>query len=228
MATTIVQHTIGTTTNYASQSNSRFARPLPFSTTWTKLRIAVRWGLTDSGANLTSTPGFAVGVCSGTSNIYGDATVTNFCGVINNAATLTRATGPIRYTGLGLRPGKKVNTTQTLGGTNVNASLYQFITIDASVRTALFVDITKGSPNYTFDIFYPTNSAVADISMANFLAQVELTTPALTNYTYSVTAGSSQTLAVDESAGTFDTLNFYWDRTVSTLDSDELYIVRLQ
>src|SRR5439155_18962959 len=60
-------------------SNSHFARPHGVAS-WSKIRIAFRCSMTDSGAALTGSPDFSIGLCAGTTNIYKDATTDHFAG----------------------------------------------------------------------------------------------------------------------------------------------------
>lgn len=179
----------------------------------------------DSGANLTGTPRFVMGVGSGQTNIYGDTSTDNFAGIRTNAGTWTRAATNYSAAVNSYAPTKKVGSTIT-DGTVLNTSMQ--ITNGAAAATAdrqvFFVDINKGSPNYTFDIFrLPSGGAINDISRTTFLEQMEIAAPAITGYTTVTTAA----FAVDEVGGSFDNISFFWDRTTPEMEICDIAITRL-
>jgi hypothetical protein len=205
-------------------SNSQFARPLPMGSTWTQIRIGFRFHMRDSGANLTSTPKFTIGVSSGSTNLFGDATTDNFVGIQTNNATWTR-TSTTHYilSANGIFPVKRVGSTLTLGGVAFNVQSQ--ITLGAAAATAdrqvYFVDITKGSPNYTLRPFYCNNTLV-DQSLNTFLTQMEIASPSLTGYSFP----TAQTIAASEAAGVFNHVNIAWDRTTPEIEICDLAIAR--
>src|SRR5438874_10104744 len=100
-------------------SNSHFARPHGITSAWTKLRIALRLSMTDSGAAITGSPDFSIGLCAGTTNIYKDSTTDHFVGIQTQASSWTRS-GTTYYTASGgglpyLKPMKRIGSTTTLG-----------------------------------------------------------------------------------------------------------------
>lgn len=196
-------------------TNSNFARPpIPAAfTNWSILRVALLLRLSDSGANITGTPRLAVGLCSGSANIIGDATTTHFVGVMSNNATWSRATAGIRYTsGSTWIPHKKVGTTIT-NGTNISVS--SVANISAEGPTMLMVDITKGTPNYTINLFMYAAAAIPTNTDANFELQAVSGVPTFTNYVRS----GGFTIAVDEATdGVFDHACVWWNQTNPTLD----------
>jgi len=206
-------------------SNSNFARKFSVST-WTKLRIALRLSITDSGANITSNPRLAIGLCSGSTNIFLDATTTNWAGCLMDGATWTRNAGPpINYAmpASGWVPAKRVGSTTTKGTTHHAGNDYLH-DATAAFRSLWCVDITKGSPNYTFNLYMRNSAAVSDVTLSNFLANVELASPAVNAQHFQST---QQTLAFDEVAGTLDHVNIAWDRTDPKIEISDLAIVRL-
>jgi hypothetical protein len=199
-------------------TNARFAR-MPIASIfsgWTTLRVAVYCKMNDSGADVGGTPRFAFGLCSGTSNIPGDATCTHFCGVMTGLVTWTRSTAAVRYSMTnGWYPAKVVGTTFSFGASNFSNS--SNTTFHTTAPQLLFIDITKGSPNYSFKMFYYSGGATAPTpSQSDFLAQSVAGSPAFTNHVYS---GSAITLAVDEATnGTFDAACVWWSPTNPTAD----------
>jgi hypothetical protein len=196
-------------------SNAPFARePLStfFAGPWTSVRIALYIRINDSGAEMSDPTNLAVGLCAGSTNIMGDATTTHFCGTMTYA-NFFRSTGPVRYAGNGAvsyRPTKKVGVTVT-SGTNFGTAPI----LHTTAPTMWFVDITKGSPNYTVRPFFCNGTSAPTVTEANFLAQAISTPPSFTGHTYP----SGQTIAVDEATdGTFDHACVWWNKANPTFE----------
>lgn len=227
MASTILLRTISSVADKRIVlQNSNFARPFTIPLGWTKLRFGVRLSMTDSGANVTSTPRLAIGLCSGNTNLFLDATTTHFLGFIWNAATWTRQVGPpvSYYPGAGaVCLAKRIGTTNTIVGTpGENPLIYDATTAN---RNAVYCDITKGSPNFTGKLFIRTVAAASDVDLNTFLTQSELASPTITNH--SVLTGVS-TIAIDEAAnGTLDHVCVAWDRSTPQIEISDLVVVKL-
>lgn len=210
--------------------NGLFLRPLPFGTDWNSIRVGVRWSMRDSGANLTGTPRCFLGVCSGDTNAYGDATTTHAVGVDFNAATWTRAASNYSITpASSLFGAKRVNTTTTRTATFSTAwAIGNQSAASNADRTVWVVYITKGSPNFTLQTFYRNTTSIAppaDVSLATFLEQIAVSgTPIITNHTQS----AALTLAVDEGTdGDLDHINFHWDRATPEIEICDIAVVRM-
>lgn len=205
--------------NMVRMTNARFARqPLPdIFTGWSQLRVALYLSLNDSGANITGTIRFAFGLCAGSTNIPGDATCTHFAGGLLASSPWTRATAPTRYSGINFFPSKLVGTTLTTGTPTSG------VVMRTAVPQMVFVDIIKGSPNYSFRPFFP-GTATESPSVANFEAQSVAGTPAYANYTYA----TAQTVAVNEGTdGTFDHSCVWWNQSSPTFDIAYWRVYRL-
>lgn len=226
MASVILTRTVSAAQdNRIVLSNSRFVRELPIGTTWNKLRIAFRWDIRSTGVNVVGTPRFAVGLCSGSTNVMGDATTTHYIGMRSGAATWTFAAGRYAFGANCWFPIKKVGTTVTQGTshTATNTSAGNGAAAATADRTVFFVDITKGSPNYTFNVFNSTEPNVADVSETVFLAQAEIEAAVLANHAFR----TAQTVAVDEGTdGALDHINFHWNRTLPELEISDIALVR--
>src|SRR5437016_5032790 len=181
-------------------SNSHFARPHGISTAWTKLRIALRLSMTDSGSAITGSPDFSIGLCSDTTNIYKDATTDHFAGIQTVASSWTRS-GTTYYTASGggapyLKPMKRVGSTTTLGSALGSTDTFT-VNNDAAGATPkrhlYFVDITQGSPNFTFEFFGEYAGSTGDLSAADFLLYAPQSSPSISNHRFT---GAPQTLAV--------------------------------
>lgn len=193
-------------------TDARFARkPLTgFFAGWSHIRVALYALVTDSGANITGTPRWAFGVCAGSTNIMGDATTTHFCGAISNVATWNRSTTPTRFnTASMMVPAKQVVSTLTTGTAFGGSAIY----LQTAVLSMYFIDIIKGSPNYSFQLFKPTGAATPTLS--DFLTQAASGVPAFTNHALS----TAVTVAVDEATdGTFDHGCVWWDQSVCNVN----------
>lgn len=214
-------------------NNSRWARPIGFS--WSKIRIGVRWQV-DGSTNITGTPRMVIGVCSGSSNIYGDATTTHFVGTRQNEPTWT-ITGGNRYlvNGNTWECLKRVGTTDTAGSGSLGLNAVQWgIGPNAATPTAnrsvFILDITKGSPNFTLQIMLGWNNtdsggaAPTDVSKENFLQNMMESTPVRAQHR----AGTARTLAVDESTnGTLDHINMHWNQSGHIMEICDWAIAKL-
>lgn len=238
-ASTIKQRTISSVVdNRIRLTNSNFARlwSSDVGTTWSQIRVCGRLSIEDTGANLTSTPKLNFGICSGTSNIYMDATTTHWAGFETAQATWTRYTTPAKYDmsfyNGGLLAVKRIGSTRTSGGGifwSTGPAGQGFIA-DCTVasRRVFILDITKGSPNFTFKVFgwdaNTGNGAMADCTVETFLAQIPLTSPSITNHSFSDT----KTIALDEATnGYFNAVNIAWDRTSPAIELSDLAVVKL-
>ena len=208
----------------AALMNSSLRRVMSIGTDWNHIRIAVRTHINDSGANVISSPRFVVGVCSGTTYPWnnGSATTTHFVGSTSNPVTWTREAANNRYTadnGHDYRECKRIGTTFTIGtgfGAGVVMRHYW------NARTLFFVDIVKGSPNYSLRIFW-NQTSTTDIDYATFISTCSVVTPSLTGYVLY----SYVTLAVDEGVdGVLNTANVAWDRTDPSIKISDIAVVR--
>lgn len=203
-------------------ANSQCARLFDIGTTWNEIRIGMRMCMTDPGGNLTGTPRLAVGVCSGTTNIMGDSSADNWVGAISNLATWIRVAGPPTYAGTSLAVAKKVGSTLTVG-TGFAGTLQ--CSYQTGIRLCYFVDIAKGSPNYTLKFFgfQVGGGTQVDITQAAYFRAVESPAPSVP--LHSLSAGV--TIATDESAGSFNAANIHWDQTSAALQMEDVAVVRL-
>ena len=233
MASIIIARTIGGQTETAIQmANSTWARPVALPSAWSKVRVGIRFHMTSTGGDLTGGAMFAMGLCSGTVNQFGDATTQNFvgaqfgydaAGAVQTYLYTTSSVGTPNYylSNVWTTAITRVGTTNTFSAALLsNPSSNDFIfQADAAAsyadRGVLFVDITKGSPN--FSIFLPatlngqSGVTVHDFSSSDFLNFMGQAAPAPTGYTnmFSLT----KTLAVDEVAnGTLNSVALYWNR----------------
>ena len=205
-------------------TNSRFARQpyAGFMTSgWVTLRVAVLMRVSDSGASLSGTPRFAVGLCSGNTNIMGDSTVDHFVGLLSTDDNWSRSVGPVRYiTVPSITAVKKVGTTITAG-----ASFGAFgATFHTTTPFMIFVDITKGSPNFSFTVFICTGITAPGVTEANFLTTSLAPSPSFAEHA----SAGPVTVAVDEvTDGTLDHACVAWDQTLATVDIHAWRVLKL-
>jgi len=213
-------------------SNSNFARlwSSDVGTSWTTIRVGCRMSMEDSGASLTSTPRFAFGICSGTSNLFMDATTTHWMGAVSGATGWVRATASsVVYYNLNdgisnpLYLSKRIGGTLTVGTLLLGGSC-GVPDCTVAARQCLFLDITKGSPNFTCKIFQNSTPSVVDVTLATYLSQLPLTTPTITGHSQ----GSGITIAIDEATnGYFNAVNVAWDRTSPAIEISDIAVVKL-
>jgi hypothetical protein len=84
------------------------------------------------------------------------------------------------------------------------------------------VDITKGTPNFSFRLFVHESSS-ADVSLDTFLQKMQEATPSLTNHAYT----NAFTLAASETDGALNAVNVYWDRATPAIEISDLAVARL-
>ncbi len=236
---TIINRTISAASqNAISMSNATWGRPVTIPASWNKIRIGFRAHMVNTGANLTGQPTFAFGFNSGTTLQYGDATTQNFVGcAFDNIATWTySATGTSDYSwgsaGTGLVARTRIGTTTT-DGALISAGGWQFNSgagASSADRQINFLDVTKGSPNFTLKMAIAANTGgiCGDVSASNFLLYMGQTTPVPSESGYNGSSLSSPTLAVSEgSNGTLNAINFYWNRADTAFEICDIAVAVL-
>lgn len=209
--------------------NEQIARLLEIADNWTKLRIGLLWSI-NASATVSSSPRFAIGVCNGTANLYGSASTNHFVGVFPNISSFSYTSGPPAYLLTSVvKPRKRVGTTNTDSGSGIISPYMS--AAPASIRSAFYLDIEKGSPNYTFQVGAPdtTGAAQTDITWAKFLEGMEIGMADMGSWTTGYADGNAQTVAVDEDAdGVLNALNIYWNRDSPTIEVSGLAYARLE
>lgn len=233
--TTVVVGTNNTTATAdmcAQVSASQFGRQLSIGTNWNILRVAMMWNLDSATTDLTSTPNWCFGVCSGTNSLPLDVAVTNFVGVWTTNTTWTYTPSYHTYNGIVFTPVSKVGSTLTRG--TAISQTYSFHGANAATSRAfsfkqiLFVTITKGSPNYTISTFglNDTTHDIASNTLNDFFNRLPLGDP--TDFGANTYFKGTNTVAASEAPGPLDTVAFGWDRAGTTVRIYDLAIVKLQ
>lgn len=218
-ATIISRHSL----KWAQTNNSIGARLVNLGT-WNVVRVGILWGVTQDAPG-TITPDFAFGLCSGTAAVYGDASATHFVGVTTDGTAFggwaLHASG--FFISQVFRPTKQVGVTKTNGTNFTSTSATNGSSVN-NYRTVLMVEITKGSPNYSFRLFYRNAVTAADFTVTDFTTVMEAAVPALAEHTFS----AAQTLAVDEGVdGTLTAAQFYWNLTTSDAEIDAKMVSKI-
>lgn len=208
MSSTIITRVINAANdNVLSISNSSWARPISLPTNWSKVRLGFRAHF--GPANALTNPLFAMGFCSGTTALVGDYNTTNFVGLGANGGTVS---GGIQIN-TQYQAMTKVGTTTTLG-TNLAHGFPPYGAVTANNLEMMFVDIVKGTPNFTiFQFVNTSNGGLNSCTQAQFLTQVVTPVPVFNTNTY--TAGV--TIPFSESAGAINAVSAWW------ADSSVLY-----
>lgn len=233
MATSVIKdRTISSVVDKRIQlSNSNFARlwSSTLGTSWTKIRLACRFSITDSGGNITGDPRWAFGIQSGTNLFMSAGGPTHWCGFLSDNASWGRSTsgGFVVYTidvATGGAPAKKINTTVTAGG--AFGTIAPIITeAGQAFRSVFLLDITKGSPNFTFaNIRVRSNSTVSDVDLTTFLTEIEVASPTFANHG----SNGSSTVAIDEGTnGSFNAVGIAWNKSAAMIELSDLAVVKL-
>jgi hypothetical protein len=213
-------------------SNGEATRKMLIGNSWTTLRIGLLASI-HSTAAVAGTPRFAFGVCSENQG-YGSLVDagTNLIGIRSNSSTFSFQSdiaANTLYSQSSPQVFKRVGSAFTAGG-SISGSMYMGAAADFSVRLGMFLDITKGSPNYSLVHGGINNTAdIADLSDANFLSMMEL--GALTDLnnviSYYDSDGVATTLAMDETGGDLNSLFLYWNRTAPVVSIDAISFRRM-
>lgn len=228
MSWSIVERTVGAETERRfSLGAITAARVMGIGTTWNKLRIGILSTMNTPTANVSGPPIMAFGVCKNTTNLYGEATTDHFVGAIQqlNPFTYYYYDATHRYLYGSFYEGKKVGSTQTLGGGGLSYPAY-FGGWPTSERTTVFLEIQKGSPNFTLQMCAKNNVDLVDCNVAKFrqcMEAVDLAGIRTILGTGSHAVSSARTLAVDEVAnGYLNAVALYWERSTPEWEISEV------
>ncbi|MCL4179175.1 MAG: hypothetical protein KJ072_15715 [Verrucomicrobia bacterium] len=216
----------------AALNNSTMRRLLSIGTDWTKVRVGIRFSVADTGADLGSTPFLAMGLCSGTANPVnnGSASTDHFVGMRTVDATWGRSAATPPYwicSTYAVLVSKRIGTTWTnTGGTN-NFWYAWYVSAGTSYRQFFFLDITKGSPNFTLRATGRSGvhqNPTFDCSKEYFLERMTQPTP---SYENDHSQGGDNTLAVSEATnGYLNAVNIAWDRTNPKWEISDVAVAR--
>lgn len=230
MSTAIDTVTVGGVEDRRLQlANAQAARVIDIGTSWSKIRLGIRFAWDDTGANLGGTPRLCLGMLSNpnfplTNGPLG-ATTGHFVGMATKFGDWARSAGPpVRYTGTS----PAFAAVKKIGATFTSADMTTSITISGSPTTRrllLILDITKGAPNFTFGAIWPFGATIFDaVSNTHLIDAMNIATfAAMKTYfdgLYAVNsylASGTPVLAVDEATnGSLNAVCVAWDRATPT------------
>lgn len=205
-------------------SNGEAIRAPIYLDDWNTIRIGMLITCHASAA-VAGTPRFAFGVCAGTLG-YGAVTGTphvlgirtentswSFTANSGNSYVSPNSTSPKFFTRVG-------STFTTTAGVSGGFSLIS-AKADFSFRSPVFIEIQKGTPNYTLYHGGASNafSAAQDYSEATFLSMMETSTLAgIVSIDNKMAASAGTTIAVDEATnGILDHIFVFWDRSTPVM-----------
>jgi hypothetical protein len=199
-------------------------RTLAIGSSWSRLRLGIRLrfnGLCiDTGG--TGNGALAVGLCRGSAGFYDPYTV-DYIGF--SQGTSTQAGGSWTYaversstTDHALF--KKVGASVTASSAGSSATLY--IAANNFNHSVLYLDVTRGSPNYTLVGYSLTVGAVAsDWSRTSFFTGLETESPIT-----GMAAVNTTTAMAYSGDGYFDSISVLWSRCVPTIDISDIAVCR--
>lgn len=202
--------------------NAQIAAVLDRGNDWTRIRLGFRFAWDSTGANLTGTPLFYAGVLASPSAGMANGPLTtstsHFVGTIPRHSTWTYNAGPPeRYAAssfTGYTAIKRIGSTNTTG-TNTSTGTTNYSATPSANRTAHFVEITKGSPNFSIQVCGNSGTTVPDISLIQLRQAMEIDNlnDAAAVLGYSGPGATAGAVAVDEGTdGNLNAVCFAWDR----------------
>lgn len=230
--------------------NEELLRKLSIGNNWTSLRIGAMIAITPDGTNSLASCKLMLGVCSANATFsntagYSAASTTNYVGADlycpGNTGTPETAVyqagsgNPYFYAsnatfGVPTSIRRRVATTETFAIVGGNSQRPIAVAGAGSTlrRCPVYVDIIKGSPNYTVNVWnIPLASSATDFSYAHFLTGFETASPVLNGVTLTQNTGSPGVIACSEVAGNFDTVSVFWNRLSFPLEVYALGVRRL-
>ena len=202
-----------------------FIRRMTIGTNWTKIRIGLRLALNGSSSLSSSAP-FFLGVCQGANGFLSPVTTDYFGAKPGNTSaegwTFTAgAPGSYNPVNAGYYVAKKTGSTITNTGIVVPNSPF-FVSSPATNHSQFFLDITKGSPNYTTAMWAPNSvQVVTDVAVSAFLSNLENETAPGT-----VTALGALSTNAYSGAALFDSVSVVWTRSTPTVEISDIAVCR--
>ena len=213
-------------------------RPLSMGTNWQSLRIGIRFAVNDAARVQINQFALLLGVCQGNSGILATSTTDwiggGLFGSLLPSGTTGGATSPFTAgtpnyfagsnqvsalwkTGVSITYGSVTSVTSYMVGTGAGGSYL------AQNMNHLYVDIAKGSPNYSVTDYYADSIANVQTNITDsiFRQNMERATATPTN-----TASGAKALAYTGS-GLFDSVSVSWWKAWPNIEIDSLWIVRI-
>lgn len=227
MPTAIIETTIGGIgDNRVTLENSQFARLMDVGSDWTKIRVAIRRTMSDTGDNLTSTPRFYFGLMSNpveemTNGPLGNNT-SHFVGIRWDDSFVTRSISPANgpyYACSSVQLSSVNSGVITNGNSTVNETISANNVESTGRATIAVIEIerTASSGSWNFNIVANDSIAAAHMTRSDLIFCLELSDIADVE-TFLDTKGTYinfvRTLTVDEdSNGPLNSICIAWDRS---------------
>lgn len=209
---------------YLSFGNEEWVRTLAIGSDWTRLRLGMLAALTPDGTNNLNGCRLVWGLCSGKTNPFGDVNTTNFLGMNFGSSvssdTLTYVdNGGEPYLWSGRSILRRVNgVTSITGGNGLEFHRIATNTGTTQRRGIHFVEITKGSPNFTVRYWGSSAAEVAkDYTPAHLMDGLEQDGSIMVNGE-DLGAGIAVTMAFDEVAGALDSVDLFWNKSAFPIE----------
>lgn len=213
---------------YLTLPNEELVRTLAIGSDWNKIRLGVLLAVTPDGTNNLGGTALMLGLCSGKTNPYGAATTTNFVGAALHGSAPGGTTGTLNYGAGSGNPYFSSGGSWAAGrvgaGLISGAGAASSFILTSNVgstqrRSPVYVDIQKGSPNYTITRWLPDLSQglfqSGDCSPATFLTSLEVSTPTWQNINLTSSSGA---VAASETPGVLDTFDLFWNKAAFPLE----------
>lgn len=224
--------TIGTEDRRLVLTNAQAARVLAVGSTWNSIRIGIRFAFDDTGANLTGTPNFLVGMLSNPVEAGGmlsngplsGAATSHFIGIRNTDATWTRSAGYYSIDANTFQATKKVGSTTSNGSAVLTGQTSVMEAAPATNHSIMIVFLIKGSP---WTVYFARNASTSEThkTQADLITALEASDPYAT---LGYAATPQPTLTVDEATdGYLNAVCVAWDRTTPALRiADVMYSIQ--
>lgn len=217
-----------------------FARLIGIGNAWSKVRLVARIALSDSGDDLVADQKFWFGVMHDPSDEMDNGPwsdwTSHFVGMRSGELTWSRLTSPTRYY---VAPDSAMLAVKRVLDTNVESNMspsqhlgIYFSADPAAMRWPVFVEIVKGTPNFTVQGVWPAeNSALTfDLTSAQMFSALQLSTmldvaTELTNLSgMTYLCSSAIELAVDEATdGALNAVCISWQTGENSMHISDIF-----
>jgi hypothetical protein len=228
MAASILLRTIGGIDDKrVVLSSAQGARLLAIGSTWTDLRVGLRWAVNGTAA-ISGSPRFFVGLCSGTANKYGNLTTTHAVGIRPSAATWTYASVAPTYYSMGaIYAVRKVGSTESTLHTSLLSTAPYICANPATNMNPWMIQFKKnGGTNWGIRANGPSNSTahLTHRTQAELVGAMEGSDFGSAATALGVYGGIERSVTVDEAAGLLDAVCVHWDRSSVTVEIAEIVV----
>ena len=218
---------------YLTLANEEFVRTLAIGNDWTRLRLGLLLALPTDGTSDLQGADLVWGLCAGKSNPFGAASTKNFLGMKFGMGTgpdvmtyNSNGSNPYFWAGRGYL--KKLGATRSPFERN-GLEFHRLATNTGALprRSAHFMEIAKGSPNFRVTVWsLPVTGLAKDFTPAHLLEGLEQPGSIITNGE-NLGSGADVTVDFDEGAGALDTVDLYWNKAGFPLEVYALAAYRM-